>query len=403
MQRTLGCLTLGGLLAIGAGCRAPEPAPYMVHVNTIVVPAPARVENGDATLNDFGPVLTVLGDFDVEVAQGSVESPLFGARQETAAFLRLANQAYQGKNYEFALQCAQRVRTLNPDCTEAAGLATLALDAQRTSQPNGEWGASVERLRNCRSISDQQFRDVLLRLRQTESDNFAAKAARYLTSTKGDSYAQFAREWRLVTERIQAASVPEGDALVAYPADWRAMVDKIVLHFYDVKDLVKADAAPRERDGTVQLAQFGYSPPESEPSMTPVLSETTLLEAVRKGVAPESWNNEKTALEIKNRVLVVSQSEAVHASIDVFLQALRACTARATQQVLRIHPVADLAPSGFAAEDLVELMESTIEPDTWGSSGNSVNTHSHNLVIFAPERVQRQVGDLLNDLRKARK
>lgn len=251
-MRTLGCLTLGGLLAIGVGCRAPEPAPYAVHVNTIVVPAPARVENDEATLDDFGG-LAVLDDFDVEVAQGSVESPLTGARQETAAFLRLANQAYQGKSYEFALQCAQRVRTLNPDCTEAAGLATLALDAQRTSRPNGEWGAAVERLRNCRNITDQQFRDVLLRLRQTESDG------------------------------------------------------------------------------------------------------------------------------------------------------LRACTTRATQQVLRIHPVADLAPSGFAAEDLVELMECTIEPATWGASGNSVNAHSHNLVIFAPERVQRQVGDLLNDLRQARK
>ena len=264
MQRTLGRLTLGGLLAIGAGCRAPEPAPYVVHVSTIVVPAPARVENDEAAVDNSGPTLAVLDDFDVVFAQGSVAAPLTGARQETAAFLRLADEAYQGKNYEFALECAQRVRTLNPDCKEAAGLETLALDVQRTAQPNGEWNASVERLRNCRNISDQEFRDVLLRLHQTESDRFAVRATQYLKPTKGD-------------------------------------------------------------------------------------------------------------------------------------------TARATQQVLRIHPVVDLAPSGFAAEDLVELMECTIEPDTWGSSGNSVNAHSHNLVIFAPERVQRQVGDLLDDLRQAHK
>ncbi len=260
MQQTLGCLTLAGLLAIGAGCRAPEPAPYAVHVNTIVVPAPARVENDAAAVDNSGPTLAVLDDFDVVFAQGSVAAPLTGARQETAAFLRLADEAYQGKDYQFALECAQRVRTLNPDCKEAAGLETLAL----TAQPNGEWNASVERLRNCRNISDQEFRDVLLRLHQTESDRFAVRATQYLKPTKGD-------------------------------------------------------------------------------------------------------------------------------------------TARATQQVLRIHPVADLAPSGFAAEDLVELVECTIELDMAGSSGNSVNAHSHNLVIFAPERVQRQVGDLLKDLRQAHK
>ena len=102
-------------------------------------------------------------------------------------------------------------------------------------------------------------------------------------------------------------------------------LDKAVLQFYDVKDLVaKISDFPGQE---INLVPSKYQPPEpadldAEP--TSPFEVDSLMDVIRQTIEPDSWDTVENAnIEPKNNVLVVTTTPDIHRKIGQFLSDLR--------------------------------------------------------------------------------
>jgi type II secretory pathway component GspD/PulD (secretin) len=100
-------------------------------------------------------------------------------------------------------------------------------------------------------------------------------------------------------------------------------VEKPVLQFYDVKDLVaKIQDFPGQE---INLVPSKYQPPEAEeaPEPTSPFEIDSLIEVMKQTIEPTAWEIEGADIQPKNGVLVVRQIPEVHQKIGQFLSDLR--------------------------------------------------------------------------------
>ena len=102
-------------------------------------------------------------------------------------------------------------------------------------------------------------------------------------------------------------------------------LDKAVLQFYDVKDLVaKISDFPGQE---INLVPSKYQPPEpadadAEPSSP--FEVDSLMDVIRQTIEPDSWDTVENAnIEPKNNVLVITTTPDIHRKIGQFLSDLR--------------------------------------------------------------------------------
>jgi tetratricopeptide (TPR) repeat protein len=100
-------------------------------------------------------------------------------------------------------------------------------------------------------------------------------------------------------------------------------IDKPVLQFYDVKDLVaKIQDFPGQE---INLVPSKYQPPEAPevPEPKSPFEIDSLIEVIRQTIQPSAWEIEGVDIQPKNGVLVVRQIPEVHQKIAQFLSDLR--------------------------------------------------------------------------------
>ena len=165
-----------------------------------------------------------------------------------------------------------------------------------------------------------------------------------------------------------------------------------------------------------------------------------LLQVIRKRVAPKSWQAANGVSRIQPYPtnlslagLVVSQTEEIHAEVVKFLQDLRSrlglLTAdrplpprkRSKQVYLQVYNVADLVipipqsirdPKAVSAavfadiDRLIELITSTVAPESWDSLGGpgEIEPFATNLSLVASQssEIHEEIAELLEQLRRLR-
>ncbi len=91
---------------------------------------------------------------------------------------------------------------------------------------------------------------------------------------------------------------------------------KVVLQFYDVKDLVRPVYNYLGHDGP------NLEPPPEDPNDTR-LEIDDLIEVIRATVEPTSWGVDGSDIQPKNGVLVVRATESTHQRLRAYVQELR--------------------------------------------------------------------------------
>jgi type II secretory pathway component GspD/PulD (secretin) len=107
--------------------------------------------------------------------------------------------------------------------------------------------------------------------------------------------------------------------------DKEEALDKAVLQFYDVKDLVaKISDFPGQE---INLVPSKYQPPEpmdEDVEPTSPFEVDSLMDVIRLTIEPDSWDTVETAnIEPKNNVLVITTTPEIHRKIGQFLSDLR--------------------------------------------------------------------------------
>ncbi len=303
-------------------------------------------------------------------------------------FLRVASDAYDRGNYDLALTNAQKVLALDPHNEAAKDLVRIAQEtkyiAERNEireQFNDQWRTVMERLemdamphpevlnypKSWAEISqrrpkvtgsanlsapDPRADQILNTLQQkrvydlsfTAGDITLAGAIDYLRSVTGLNFvmSQKVKEEKGETEielKIDNVSVAQVLQLITEPNEmaWKIRsgvvmilskeeaIDKPILQFYDVKDLVaKISDFPGQE---INLVPSKYQPPDTgDADVDPVspFEVDQLQEVIKQTIDQESWDTvEGAEIQVKNNVLVITQTPETHQRIAQFLSDLR--------------------------------------------------------------------------------
>jgi len=302
-------------------------------------------------------------------------------------FLRMASDAYDRGDYDLAISHAQKVQAMDPQNRSAQKLIRIAQESKYVSDRNDirerfndEWRTMMEEIEHralphpeilrfpdswdevsrrrpkttgTRGLSApdpraDQIRNTLAGTPVFEIDWKAGDitlggAIQYLRSVTGLNFvlSQKVKEEKADTEielKVDNVSVTQVLDLIAEPNEmaWKIRngvvmilgkdeaVDKPVLQFYDVKDLVaKISDFPGQE---INLVPSKYQPPEEMEELEPTspFEVDALIEVIKQTVEPESWDTiEGADIQPKNNVLVVRTTQEVHGKIGRFLTDLR--------------------------------------------------------------------------------
>ncbi|MHC4934232.1 MAG: tetratricopeptide repeat protein, partial [Planctomycetota bacterium] len=303
-------------------------------------------------------------------------------------FLKLASDAYDRGEYDLAQANAAKVLALDPRNEAAKQLIRIAKETKYVADRNeireqfsDEWRTMMERVeydalphpevlnypKNWSEISKRKPKttgsqesfapdpraDQILNtlsqkrvydLRFEAGDIALGGAIEYLRSVTGLNFvlSQKVKEEKADTEidlSLDNVSVKQVLDLITEPNEmaWKVRngvvmildkeeaLDKPVLQFYDVKDLVaKISDFPGQE---INLVPSKYQPPEvddEELEPTSPFEVDSLIEVIRQTIEPESWDTiEGANIEPKNNVLVVTTTPEIHQKIGSFLTDLR--------------------------------------------------------------------------------
>ncbi|MHC4340196.1 MAG: hypothetical protein ACYSX0_08295 [Planctomycetota bacterium] len=303
-------------------------------------------------------------------------------------FLKLASDAYDRGEYDLAQANATKVLALDPRNEAAKQLIRIAKETKYIADRNeireqfsDEWRTMMERVeydalphpevlnypKNWSEISKRKPKttgsqesfspdpraDQILNtlsqkrvydLRFEAGDITLGGAIEYLRSVTGLNFvlSQKVKEEKADTEidlSLDNVSVKQVLDLITEPNEmaWKVRngvvmildqeeaLDKPVLQFYDVKDLVaKISDFPGQE---INLVPSKYQPPDmddEELEPTSPFEVDSLIEVIRQTIEPESWDTiEGANIEPKNNVLVVTTTPEIHQKIGSFLTDLR--------------------------------------------------------------------------------
>ncbi|MHC4547210.1 MAG: hypothetical protein ACYTEZ_00400 [Planctomycetota bacterium] len=302
-------------------------------------------------------------------------------------FLQMASDAFDRGDYDLAVAHARKVLALDPQNRSAQGLVRIAQESKYVADRsdiqerfNDEWRTIMEIMEH-RALPHpdilrfpatwdevsrrrpkttgprgfaapdpraEQIRNTLAGTPVFEIDWKAGEitlsgAIQYLRSVTGLNFvlSQKVKEEKADTEielKVDNVAVTQVLDLITEPNEmaWKVRngvvmilgkeeaVDKPVLQFYDVKDLVaKISDFPGQE---INLVPSKYQPPEEEEELEPVspFEVDALIEVIKTTVEPESWDTiEGADIQPKNNVLVVTTTPEIHQKIGRFLQDLR--------------------------------------------------------------------------------
>ncbi len=307
-------------------------------------------------------------------------------RRRMKVFLERAQDAFDRGEYDLAVADAQKVLAIDPRNESAMKLVTIATETKYVADRNDmreqfsdEWRSVMEQLErdsvphpeilnfpaNWDEISrrrpkvtgtrglaapDPRKDQILNTLGGTRvyaidwkpGDVTLSGAVAYLRSVTGLNFvlSQKIKEEKADAEivlKVDNVSVEQVLDLITEPNEmaWKVRngvvmvlakdeaVERPVLQFYDVKDLVaKIQDFPGQE---INLVPSKYQPPEAEeaPEPTSPFEIDSLIEVIKQTIEPSAWEIEGAAIDPKNGVLVVRQIPEVHARIGQFLSDLR--------------------------------------------------------------------------------
>jgi tetratricopeptide (TPR) repeat protein len=301
-------------------------------------------------------------------------------------FLQMANDAYDRGEYELAVENAGKVLRIDPRNESALKLVQIAKETKYVHDRNemreefsDQWRSVMEQLErdaiphpeilnfpaNWDEISRRRpkapgsqaisapdpRRDQILnalagtRVFQIDwkpGDVTLSSAIAYLRSVTGLNFilSQKIKEEKADQEiilKVDNVSVQQVLDLITEPNEmaWKVRngvimvlakdeaLDRPVLQFYDVKDLVaKIQDFPGQE---INLVPSKYQPPEAAevPEPQSPFEIDSLIEVIKQTIDPPAWELEGVNIEPKNGVLVVRQIPEVHQKIGQFLSDLR--------------------------------------------------------------------------------
>jgi len=303
-------------------------------------------------------------------------------------YMQMASDAYDQGEYDLAQAHAEKVLALDPRNEQAKELIRIAKETKYVSDRNeireqfrDEWRSIMEQIemlamphpeimnypKNWDEISkrkpkvagshaidapDPRTEQILNTLSSKRvydlqfqaGDITLTGAIQYLRSVTGLNFvlSSKVKEEKADTEielNLDNVSVKQVLELITEPNEiaWKIRngvvmilasdeaLDKPVLQFYDVKDLVaKITDFPGQE---INLVPSKYQPPEptdldAEPGSA--FEVDTLMDVIRTTIAPDSWDTIDGAnIEPKNNVLVVTTTPEIHRQIGSFLSDLR--------------------------------------------------------------------------------
>jgi len=306
-------------------------------------------------------------------------------RRRMKVFLERAQDAYDRGEYELAVANAEKVLAIDPRNESAMKLVQIAKETKYVADRSeirerfsDEWRTVMEQLEHdavphpeilrfpanwdeiarrrpkggTREVAapDPRKEQILNTLAATRvfaidwkaGDVTLSSSIAYLRSVTGLNFvlSQKVKEEKADSEivlKVDNVSVEQVLDLITEPNEmaWKVRmgvvmvlakdeaIEKPVLQFYDVKDLVaKIQDFPGQE---INLVPSKYQPPEVEepPEPTSPFEIDSLIEVIKQTIDPEAWDIEGTAIDPKNGVLVVRQIPEVHQKIGQFLSDLR--------------------------------------------------------------------------------
>jgi len=307
-------------------------------------------------------------------------------RRRMKVFLDRAQDAFDRGEYELAVANAQKVLAIDPRNESAMKLVQIATETKYVADRNDmreefrdQWRSVMEQLERdsvphpeilnfpanwdeiarrrpkvtgTRGLAapDPRKDQILNTLAGTRvyaidwkaGDVTLTSAVAYLRSVTGQNFvlSQKIKEEKADAEivlKVDNVSVEQVLDLVTEPNEmaWKVRngvvmilskdeaIEKPVLQFYDVKDLVaKIQDFPGQE---INLVPSKYQPPEAEeaPEPTSPFEIDSLIEVIKQTIDPTAWEIEGAQIEPKNGVLVVRQIPEVHGKIGQFLSDLR--------------------------------------------------------------------------------
>ncbi|MFB3065670.1 MAG: hypothetical protein ACE10D_04055, partial [Planctomycetota bacterium] len=315
------------------------------------------------------------------------------AQTETAdqirTFLRLASDAYDAGNYILAINYAERVRALDPRNEAAINLVKIAKETKYVADSN---------------------------------------------ATKE----HFAHEWKLIMERLELSAIPQSD-IMRFPRNWSMIASRTARTGVGMDDSAAEDPRTQQILNVLETRRVG------ELSLKP--GEITLEGAVEylRSVTGENFvisqkvRDEKSDIELDLEVKDVTVAQVLNlitephdmawkirngvvmvldiseATEDLILQFfdVKDLVARISDfpgEEINLFPSKYTPPEPdegdepeppFNADQLIELVRNTIEPESWDAiEGVAIEAKNNILVIKTTREIQRKVGALLDDLRK---
>jgi len=309
------------------------------------------------------------------------------ALRRMKVFLQMASDAYDRGDYDLAIANAEKVRALDPQNKSAIELVRLARETKYVSERkqiqqefNDQWQTIMEsieqdalphpdilrfpanwdeiaqrrpKVAGDRGIAapDPRKEQMLNTLAATKvfeidwkpGDMTLSNAISYLRSVTGLNFvlSQKVKEEKADEEivlKVDNVSVKQVLDLVTEPRElaWKIRtgvvmilakdeaLDKPVLQFYDVKDLVaKISDFPGQE---INLVPSKYQPPEQEelPEPTSPFEVDSLIDVIKATIEQESWETiEGADIQPKNNVLIVRTTPEIQQKIGQFLSDLR--------------------------------------------------------------------------------
>jgi len=306
-------------------------------------------------------------------------------RRRMKVFLERAQDAFDRGEYELAVANAEKVLAIDPRNESAMKLVQIAKETKYVADRSDirekfsdEWRTAMEELEHdavphpeilrfpsnwdeisrrqpkgqTRAVAapDPRKEQILNNLSGTRvyaidwkaGDVTLNSAIAYLRSVTGLNFvlSQKIKEEKADSEivlKVDNVSVEQVLDLITEPNEmaWRVRngvvmvlskdeaVDKPILQFYDVKDLVaKIQDFPGQE---INLVPSKYQPPEAAevPEPTSPFEIDSLIDVIKQTIEPSAWEIEGAAIDPKNGVLVVRQIPEVHQKIAQFLSDLR--------------------------------------------------------------------------------
>lgn len=383
----------------------------------------------DAAVRDYGAALEAL-DFAPDFASGLLERGLVQSRYDEARSAQAESiAARRGADAAASAERAEEIRRANSEY-EANLLATLYMEANSQFQ-RGFYSKAVETLDTLLRLDRRN--QAALDLRETA--NLAAHESR-----EGRASEAHARAWADTFTGLRTELLPVSGPMEYNLDYWSDVVSKRAsLDAASAEETVDpvTTAIRAKLASTRMIARFEDQPVEEIVQNLSALTGVNFV--VSRAVRDEVDEDTKTirmvfkeARPVSNlldlmqdmmlgqvqfvvrngAVMVVTEAEA---DVDVFTKQYEV---RDIVRPLRdfILPEVNLSPSGgidavdeelpeseaniLTEDELLETIQSVIEPDSWDGEQRSVTIEAGTLVVRHRRAVQDQVDEMLRDLRK---